>query len=99
MGLLSDVLLFPIAGPVRGLVFILERLQDEVEAELADESRLSDELMDLTERYESGELSEDQFQSAEEELIERLDAIRRAGVAPAADAREEADDASSGTRG
>lgn len=94
MGLLSDLLLFPITGPVRGLTFILEQFQDELEQESQGEGRLSDELMDLTLRYESGELSDDQFQAAEAELIERLNTIRYAGLASVAAAGEETGDAS-----
>lgn len=92
MGLLSDLLLLPITGPARGLVFILEQIQDEVNAELADEDRIEDELMVLNLRYESGELPEDEYLTQEEAILERIDAAYHPGPAFLRETRSHTDD-------
>ena len=77
MGLLSDVLLFPITGPVRGLAFIFEQIKEQVDEELLGESsRIEEELMSLGLRYELGEISEQAYAEQETGLLERLNNIR-----------------------
>ena len=48
MGLISELLLLPVTGPVHGLQFILEQSREEAEAERLDE------LMNLGLRYALG---------------------------------------------
>ncbi len=78
MGLLNDVLFFPITGPVRGLRFIFEQIKERVDEELLSESsRIEEELMNLGTRYDLGEISEQEYIAQEEALLERLNAIRQ----------------------
>jgi hypothetical protein len=78
MGLLSDVLLFPITGPARGLYFIFEQIKEQVDEELQNESiRIEDELMNLGMRYELGEISEQDYADQETALLERLNELRK----------------------
>jgi ADP-ribose pyrophosphatase YjhB (NUDIX family) len=72
MGLLSNLLTLPLA-PVRGTVWIAEQLAAEAERELADETRVRRELADLEAAYELGEISEDEYERREEELLDRLE--------------------------
>ena len=76
MGLLSGLLLLPVTGPVRGLQFILEQIQAQVDAERLDEGRVQAELMELGVRHELGEISDEDYAEQETALLERLDAIR-----------------------
>lgn len=77
MGLLSDLLLFPVTGPGRGLRFIAEQIRDQVDEErLSESSDIEDELMSLAIRYELGELSEEAYAEQESALLERLNEVR-----------------------
>lgn len=77
MGLLTGLLTLPLA-PVRGTVWIAERLQEQAEAELRDEDSIHRGLLELQALRESGELDEAELAAAEDALVEQLIAIRRA---------------------
>jgi hypothetical protein len=76
MGLLSELLLFPITGPLRGLQFVLEQLLAEVEATYLDERRVEGELATLSLHHDLGQISGAEFEAKETALLEELDAIR-----------------------
>ncbi len=76
MGLLSNLLLFPVTGPVHGVRFLLEQIQAQANAELLDEGRVQAELMSLSVRYDLGEISDAEYEEQEEALFEELNAIR-----------------------
>jgi hypothetical protein len=78
MGLISGLLTLPLA-PVRGVVWMAERIQDQAEGELYDESAIRAGLLELDAARQTGELDEQEIAEAEDALIERLMAIR--GVA------------------
>lgn len=76
MGLLSGLLLFPIAGPVRGLRFVLEQIREEADSQLFDENAVQAELMSLDLLYRQGEISDEEYEAREAELFDYLNAIR-----------------------
>ena len=76
MGLLSGLLLFPIAGPARGLTFVLEQIKDRVDAEILDESVVEDALVTLALRHDFGEIQTADYLAQEDVLLERLNSIR-----------------------
>ena len=76
MGLLSNLLLFPVTGPVHGVRFLLEQIQAQANAELLDEGRVQAELMSLSVRYDLGEISDAEYEEQEEALLEELNASR-----------------------
>ena len=75
MGLITGLLTLPLA-PVRGTVWLAERIQEQAEAELYDESAITAQLRELDALRETGELDETEIAEAEDVLIERLMAIR-----------------------
>ena len=75
MGLITGLLLLPLA-PVRGTVWLAERIQEQAENELYDESAIRAGLMELEEARQSGAFSEEEIDAAENGLLERLMAIR-----------------------
>jgi hypothetical protein len=79
MGLLSDVLLLPVTGPVRGLRFIAEQVKEQVDAEL-DPARRAEQVqaehIRLSVRRDLGQISEDEYAAQEAALLERLNALR-----------------------
>jgi hypothetical protein len=77
MGLLTGLLTLPLA-PVRGTVWIAEKLEEQARAELLDETAIHSALLELDALRQTGELDEAEIAAAEDELIERLFEIRRA---------------------
>jgi hypothetical protein len=78
VGLITTLLTLPLA-PVRGTVWLAEMIQAEAEKEHYDESALLSSLAELETLRESGELSEEEIDDAENELLERLIEIRGFG--------------------
>lgn len=76
MGVLTKLLLLPIAGPAQGLMFILEQIKERVDAEQLDEGMVEDELVALSLRHELGEVEDADYELWEDGLLERLNAIR-----------------------
>ncbi|TSB31115.1 gas vesicle protein GvpG [Streptomyces benahoarensis] len=72
MGLLSGVLLLPLA-PVRGVVWIADRLIDAAEAELYDPGVVRVQLAALNLALDRGEIDLPQFEREEERLLDLLE--------------------------
>lgn len=76
MRLLSEILLSPVSGPVRAAGFVLNRIKDQVEAEYLDEGKVQAELLDLTLRYDRGEVNDDEYKEQEAAILQHLNDIR-----------------------
>jgi hypothetical protein len=65
-------------GLITGLltVWLAERIQEQAEDELYDESAIRQGLLDLDAARQAGTLDEEEIAAAEDELIERLMTIR-----------------------
>jgi hypothetical protein len=72
MGLLTNVLLGPVVGPFKGLLWLAQVVNDQAERTLYDEDGLRVALMELEQRFEAGEIGEDAFEAEEQVLLERL---------------------------
>ena len=79
MGLISGLLTLPLA-PVRGTVWLAERIQEQAEQELYDEDVIRSQLMELEEARRSGQYEEEEIAAAEDVLLERLMAMRAAAA-------------------
>jgi hypothetical protein len=75
MGLITGLLTLPLA-PVRGTVWIAERLEEQARAELNDDSEIRAQLIELEELRASGAVDEEQLVAAEDELVQRLMELR-----------------------
>jgi len=76
MSLLTDLLTFPVTGPIKGLMWIAEKVAEQAENELYSEDKVRGQLMELELRYDLGEISEQEYEEAEAALLERLKVIR-----------------------
>lgn len=76
VGAITGLLLFPVMAPVWGFRVLMERLRDEADAVLRDEGRAFAELIDLSMRHNTGQLTDDEYAEQEAELLERLSSIR-----------------------
>jgi hypothetical protein len=71
VGLLTGLLLLPLA-PIRATVWLAERLLDEAERELADPALIEQWLVEAEEAHERGEISGEELDAIEVELLSRL---------------------------
>ena len=71
MGLFTGLLTLPLA-PVRGVVWVAERVAEEVERELYDEGNIRRQLLQLELDHEDGKLSDEDRSAQEEILLQRL---------------------------
>jgi type II secretory pathway predicted ATPase ExeA len=71
MGLFTGLLLLPLA-PIRGTVWIAEKLAEEAARELDEGRRVRRQLAEAELGYERGELSVEELEQIEDELLERL---------------------------
>lgn len=76
MGFLTGILLLPLA-PLRGTIWLAERLAEVAERELDDEATFKRLLVEAEIAYDSGELTEAEYEQVEDELLERLELSRR----------------------
>jgi hypothetical protein len=70
---LSDILLFPITGPLRGVEWVARRIKDQVDHDLFSPESIRGRLHALNERLDSGEISEEEFATEEAELLDQLE--------------------------
>jgi hypothetical protein len=83
MGLFTGLITLPLA-PVRGVVWVAEQVQAEMERELFDEDSIRREMLQLELDHEDGLIEEGERQVREEALLERL-AISQGGNADPAE--------------
>lgn len=76
MGLLTNLLLLPLMGPVRGVAFIAQQVQEAADAGLLDEDQVQAELLMLNIQRDAGQISEVEYDAYETELLDLLDAMR-----------------------
>src|SRR5713101_318131 len=69
--LLDDLLL----APIKGVVFIAEKIKEQAEGEFLNEEGVRQELRELYMLLEAGKISEEEFTQREEQLVERLEEI------------------------
>jgi hypothetical protein len=75
MGLVTGLLTLPLA-PVRGTVWIAERLLEEAEREAGDEAAIRRRLAEVQTLHDVGALSEEELVAAEDQLLARLNELR-----------------------
>jgi len=70
----TGLLTLPLA-PVRGTMWVAEKLQAEAERELDDPERLRRQLENVQVAYELGEIDLDTYEQVEEQILARLIAL------------------------
>jgi hypothetical protein len=78
VGLITGLLTLPLA-PVRGTVWLAQIIQAEAESRELDEPSILAALQELELAREAGEFSEEEIEEAEDQLVERLMALRGVG--------------------
>ena len=76
MGLLTNILLFPVMGPVAGVRWSLNKVLQVAEEELSDDTPIKQELMELQMKLELGDIDDDEYVRREADLMLRLREVR-----------------------
>jgi hypothetical protein len=74
MFLIDSILL----APLKGVIWMGQKLSDMAQKELCDEGRIKEELMRLQLRFELDEINQQEYEQKEKELLDYLDAITNA---------------------
>ncbi len=74
MFLIDSILL----APLKGVVWLGKKINEIAENQLYDEGRIKEELMALQLRFELDEISEQEYDEKEKELLARLDDVTKA---------------------
>ncbi|MER0477977.1 gas vesicle protein GvpG [Streptomyces sp. Edi2] len=72
MGLITQILTLPVA-PVRGTVWVLDQVLLTAEREYYDPEPVREELAALEQQLLDGSITTDEFDSREDELLDRLE--------------------------
>ena len=75
MFIIDDIVL----SPLKGLIWLSEKINDMVQREVGDEGLVKEQLMELQLRFELDEIDEETYTRQEKELLERLHAIYEEG--------------------
>ena len=72
MFLLDDIVL----APFKGILFVAEKIDELIQKEISDEGRIKERLMALQLKFEMDEISVEEYDRQEEELLEMIERIR-----------------------
>ena len=72
MFLIDDLLL----APLKGVIFIAEKINEVIEKETSDEGSIKERLMALQLKFEMDEIDEEEYDKREDELLNLLANIR-----------------------
>jgi len=76
MGTLLKLLTFPVSAPIDGVLWLAKTIKEQAETEYYDEGAVRGRLLELELKLDLGEITEEEYQAAEDELIELLTEIR-----------------------
>jgi gas vesicle protein GvpG len=76
VGLLTNILFFPVTGPVAGIKWTLGKVAQVVDEELTDDTPIKQELMELQMQLELGDIDDEEYVRREAELMQRLRDVR-----------------------
>jgi hypothetical protein len=76
MGLLTNLLFFPVTGPIAGIRWSMAQVQKVVEEELTDDAPVKQDLMELQMQLELGDVDDAEYVRREAEIMARLRDVR-----------------------
>ncbi|MEO3873625.1 gas vesicle protein GvpG [Nonomuraea sp. B12E4] len=77
MGLLTTIVAWPLVVPVRGLIWLGELFQDQIEMETRNPASVRRHLEEIEAAREAGEISEEEENQAVERVLELMTAPTR----------------------
>ena len=79
MGLLTTLLTLPVAGPIKGALWLTGKIHEQALQAINDPAEIKRQILRLEEALEAGEIDEDTYEAAELALLTRLRETQRAG--------------------
>ncbi|WP_067898593.1 gas vesicle protein GvpG [Nocardia vaccinii] len=79
MGLLSSIFSLPLA-PIRGVIWVSELIQDQVEQQLYDPAALRGELEEIDRAEATGDLSAQEAEQAQQAVLDRMTRSEKGGA-------------------
>ncbi|NCR58237.1 MAG: gas vesicle protein GvpG [Microcystis aeruginosa G13-07] len=76
-----DLLFLPVTGPIGGLIWIGEKIQERADIEYDESENLHKLLLSLQLDYDMGNISEEEFEIQEEELLLKIQALEEEDAA------------------
>jgi len=73
--MLTKLLLLPIMGPLNGVVWIAEKIQERTNTEFDAQENLHKQLLSLQLSFDIGEIGEEEFEIQEEEILLKIQAL------------------------
>ena len=73
MFIIDDILM----APFKGMIFIGEKINEVIEKENSDEGTIKERLMTLQLKLEMNEISEEEYDKREDDLLKLLETIRK----------------------
>ena len=77
LDLLWPVLPFLPMLPIKGTIMISQKLRSTAKEEATDKASIQEELLELQMRYEVGEISDEEYEQHESQLLDKLEEIRK----------------------
>jgi hypothetical protein len=71
--MLTDLLLFPITGPLHGVDWIARKIKEQVDDEMFSDKAIRKRLYALNQQLDNHEITEEEFEAQEAELLELLE--------------------------
>jgi len=78
VSIILNILLAPLIGPMKGLLWVAEQIKDQTDTELYDDSKILVELSELELRLDLGQIELKDFEAQEDVLLQRLQKVREA---------------------
>ena len=75
MSILFDILGFPLMGPIKGVKWLAEKVDDVVKQTTSNKEKLKSDLLELSMQLELGKITEDEFAKKEKEILAEMDRI------------------------
>lgn len=72
MLLIDDILL----APLKGIIFLGKKIDELVQKEISDEGRIKERLMELQLKFEMDEMTVEEYDRRESELLEMIERIQ-----------------------
>lgn len=72
MFIIDDILM----APFNGVIFIAKKINEIIEKETSDEGAIKERLMELQLKFEMDEITEEEYDKREDELLKLLENIR-----------------------
>ena len=78
MGILGSLLMSPVLGPIDGVLWLARTIQEQVNAELWDEGKVTAGLQELELDLDLGKIDLEEYETREALLLQQLKEIREA---------------------